>query len=58
MLRLIQLLILGHIHKWKIIAQGPFREWDGEVGKSALRRECISYTLQCEHCGNIKERRA
>jgi hypothetical protein len=46
MLKLLQLLFVGHCHKWKIINEGPCSDSCG--GKWQR------YYLQCEHCGNIK----
>ena len=45
MIRLIQLLFFGHIHKWKIIDK---RRLD------YVSDFCDRYTSQCEHCGKIK----
>ncbi len=46
---LIQWLIFGHQHKWKIVKQGRWSmTWGGdEVGYGD------SYTLQCETCGRM-----
>jgi len=51
MFKLLQYLFLGHIHKWKVIGQVPYelRSRDGDVLKVAT-----AYTLQCEHCGDLK----
>lgn len=49
MLRLLQWLTYGHIHKWKIIKQERL-EWE-EGSSSGV---CARYTLQCEHCGELR----
>ncbi len=49
MIRLIQLLFFGHIHKWKIIDKLRV-DYETDFSKGS----CDRYTLQCEHCGNIK----
>ncbi|MCK5019955.1 MAG: hypothetical protein KAS32_23065 [Candidatus Peribacteraceae bacterium] len=47
MWKLIQLLIFGHAHKWKIIQSGELTfTYSESIG--------MRYTLQCEKCGNIK----
>ena len=48
MLRLIQLLIYGHIHKWATIDS---RVLEGSYGARGHR-----YTLRCEKCGDIVKR--
>ena len=48
MIRLLQLLFLGHIHKWKIIRTTQiYDEPDDELPYGTR------YDLQCEHCGKI-----
>lgn len=51
MIKLLELLMYGHVHKWATIEK---REIYGETW--ARERGCIgiSYTLRCEKCGNIK----
>lgn len=51
MLRLLQLLIFGHVHKWKTIKEGNLYE----TSKSAM--PCgVVYYQQCEHCGKVIRR--
>lgn len=49
MVNLLKLLILGHIHKWKILEKRSVVNHKKEV--MGLR-----IILQCEHCGNVKYR--
>lgn len=48
MLKLLQLILIGHIHDWKITEVVPTwsRDWGAE------RR----YYWQCQHCAKIKVR--
>lgn len=48
MLKLLQLLLYGHQHKWKIIKQVGM----GYDEKIITRQR---FYLQCEVCGNIKQ---
>jgi len=48
MIRLIQLLIWGHNHKWSIIDDYRLNGGPGMVGHR--------YHLQCEKCGDVKKR--
>lgn len=50
MLRLLQLLLIGHVHKWKIIGDVPYERHDDTGFVEARGRR---YILQCEHCGKI-----
>lgn len=52
MIKLLFWLIVGHCHKWKIIDQRPLNITSH--GETIGRGE--RYVLQCEHCGNIKQR--
>ncbi len=54
MIRLIGFLFSGCWHKWKIIDKGVYH-YSNDMGDSG---KCIQYTLQCEHCGNIKTKLA
>lgn len=56
MIRLLQLLIFGHVHKWKIIKEGPFTLY-GEDEAEMVQRG-TQYNVQCEHCGAVKRYRA
>jgi len=49
MIRLLKWLFWGdaHLHKWKIIKQE-------ELINKQKTNQWTRYTLQCEHCGNIK----
>lgn len=49
MIKLLQLLIFGHVHKWKIITEGHLADSNSVVVGNY-------YDLQCEHCGNIKRK--
>lgn len=50
---LIQMLIFGHVHKWKIINTKQNRgTW--EQGNVILKGPYTTYTCQCERCGEIK----
>lgn len=46
MWKLLQLIFIGHSHKWKIIKQTDVTFDNGCKG--------TRYYLQCEHCGTIK----
>jgi hypothetical protein len=50
MLRLLQWLIFGHVHKWTIVKESRLNYSD-DFGSSG---SCTRYTLQCEICGNMK----
>jgi hypothetical protein len=47
MIRFLQWLILGHIHRWKTIDTRPL--------ESAWAKG-TRYHQQCEHCGIVKKR--
>ena len=51
MLRLLQWLFLGHVHKWKVIKEGSV-SW--ESTKNSDSAKWTRYVLQCEICGNMK----
>jgi len=51
MWRLLQYLILGHAHNYKIIAKNPTRKNDPYGTCIALG---IQYTTRCDKCGKIK----
>ena len=46
MLRLLQWLIFGHIHKWKSVRCGPVNYTSGSRG--------FYHDLECETCGKHK----
>lgn len=52
MIRLLQWLFTGHIHKWKTIADNPLRVSEGSRQVALGHR----YVQQCEHCGTIAQR--
>ena len=53
MLRLIQLLIFGHIHQWKIIKEYVHAKYkDGYPDKVVSIN--LHFILQCEKCGKLK----
>lgn len=54
MLRLLQILLIGHAHKWEIVSKGTYADYDGEPGKSALLSRGTQYTMRCQHCGEMK----
>jgi uncharacterized Zn finger protein len=52
MIRLLQLLFLGHFHRWKTIECGPFHLTEnGRVTDRGVR-----YIQQCETCGVVVKR--
>lgn len=56
MINIIKLIIFGHIHRWKILKQEPYRLHNGNINK--VIETGTHYTLQCDKCGNIKTFRA
>lgn len=54
MIRLLQLLFLGHVHKWKTIKVAPYTLWQDQVGSGPISERGTLYTLQCEHCGTVR----
>lgn len=65
MWKLLQYLIVGHVHKWNTVETLELKdcvyqpnpdEWTGRLedqGKSVPAKAKV-YTLRCEHCGNLK----
>jgi hypothetical protein len=51
MIKLVSLLWSGCWHKWKIV-NDEVVDYSNEWSNGRAHR----YTLQCEHCGNIKTR--
>lgn len=49
MLKILQYIMLGHIHKWKIIESVNY-----EFNTGFEKGNCTKYTLQCETCGKLK----
>lgn len=55
MMRLIQWLIFGHIHKWTTIQQGTIT---GRMGDGSSVGAIGDYHIQqCDHCGKVVKRR-
>lgn len=54
MIRFLQLLFFGHVHKWKTIKVVPFENW-GESPKEVTARG-TRYVQQCEACGVVVKR--
>jgi len=50
MWRLLQYLILGHAHNYKIIAQNPTKR----TKEGIVIALGIQYTTRCDKCGKIK----
>lgn len=48
MIRLLQFLIYGHFHKWKIL------EKSGVFEEGLDKPTYVDYACQCERCGEIK----
>ena len=49
MLRLLQWLFVGHVHKWSTLETRKLSTTDGsETG--------VRYIQQCDHCGIVKKR--
>lgn len=46
MIKLLQILIYGHEHRWEIIKETPAND--------GYARRWQRYYLQCKHCGNVK----
>lgn len=46
MWKLLQLIFVGHEHKWKIYEETHWSNDFGESGKA--------FWVQCEHCGKLK----
>ncbi len=49
MLKLFQLLFIGHVHKWTILRHGAMKDLDYDGTRIGT-----VYELQCQHCGNVK----
>lgn len=48
MLRLLQWLFVGHVHRWKILENRSLANGSGSTGSR--------YILQCEACGDVCKR--
>lgn len=53
MLKLLQLIFLGHSHQWKILTEAKLNEVNRATGFTSVGRR---YTLQCVKCGDIKKK--
>ena len=53
MLKLLQLLFVGHAHKWKILEIKEYK-WSNDFGEYGTGR---NYYLQCEICGVVHRKR-
>lgn len=54
MLRLLQLIFFGHVHKWKILNEVPLQRWPGRIGEGKPWTG-TNYILRCEDCGKLKQ---
>jgi hypothetical protein len=52
MLRLLQILFLGHVHDWETIDEERGR-WSSDIGEYG---SYTLYTLLCKECGNLKRK--
>jgi hypothetical protein len=52
MWRLIQFLILGHVHQWETLSRSPLTMGDDK--KPVARGD--RYILRCKTCGEVKKR--
>jgi hypothetical protein len=52
-IRLLQWLFLGHIHKWKTLSDGTLTTVN-ETGQTKSRGQ--RYVQQCERCGIVVKR--
>lgn len=50
MIRLLQLILFGHVHKWKVMEEQSF--YNDRIPQGY--RAGILYVCQCESCGAIK----
>lgn len=53
MIRLIQLIIIGHFHRWTIVKEETYKVWDGRQDNIVAHGN--QYILQCEKCGCMKK---
>jgi hypothetical protein len=52
MIRVLQWLFTGHIHKWKTLSQHSL--WGSD---KATRPHGVVFIQQCEHCGTVRQKR-
>jgi len=57
MIRLLQLLFLGHVHKWKIISQYDVVRDETTTRGKPEDIVATAYTCQCEECGVLRFRK-
>lgn len=55
MIRLLQFLVFGHWHKWKILTKHRYVDFANYVDEKDVLARGTQYTLQCEKCGALKE---
>lgn len=53
MIRLLQWLFLGHVHKWKTLREGSLAT-ENDAGKMVARGQ--RFIQQCECCGIVVKR--
>ena len=51
MLRLLELLIRGHIHEWETVKQCKL-EWSNDFGEMGT---CDRFYLRCKKCGWVRK---
>lgn len=51
MIRLIQFLIFGHVHKWEEIDRSGYK---GVNREGVVRQRGIAYIQRCAHCGKMR----
>lgn len=51
MLRLLELLLRGHVHEWETLDQCKFR-WSNDFGEEGT---CTRYYVRCGKCGWIRK---
>lgn len=52
MLRLLQWIVMGHVHRWKVRSEGNLNHTrKGQIVETGSR-----FILQCERCGDVVKR--
>lgn len=54
MMRVLQFLFFGHVHKWETIKEVGYQEWGGEIGEGRPSKVATKYVCRCERCGVVK----
>lgn len=55
MIRLLQLIIFGHVHKWKVVKTEKYQDFGSRFGdQSDIVAQGTVYTRECEYCGELK----